>query len=84
MSSENPFKPQIDQAKPVTADILKNVEYKRVWSGELIQEGDIVLYAFMQTDDGPRLFTLLERELESFKDYTVIGFENEIIPVLKK
>lgn len=82
---DNPFKPQLDTYSPVTEEVLKKVEYRRVWSGELINVGDIVLYAFMEDNNGERrLFSLLDREVNDFSDYTVVGFENEIIPVLRK
>ncbi len=84
----NPFKAQIDVTDEVTQEVLDKIEFKRVWSGKLITVGDVVLYAFMEDiEEGEpvrRMFSLLKRELDEFKQFDIIGFENGTIPIFKR
>jgi len=80
------FEQQIKLYKRVTADIYDQITFKRVWSGDIIQVGDKVLYAyaFDPEDDGLKLLSVLERELNMIaKKFDFVGYKDNIIPVLK-
>jgi hypothetical protein len=80
------FNQQIRAYKAVTADIYDQIMYKRVWSGDMIQVGDKVLYAFVfdPTDDALKLISVLDRELGLIQNtFDFVAFKNKIIPVLK-
>jgi hypothetical protein len=79
------FDRQIKINKRITDNIYDQITYKRVWSGEMIQVGDKVLYAFAfdPADDQLKLFSVVERELPSIANkFTLVAYKN-IIPVLK-
>lgn len=79
------FQDQLKTNKIVTADAERKITYKRVWSGKLITVGSRVLYAYAIIDDQePRLFTLLDSELEELDSrFTFVRMENETLPVLQ-
>lgn len=80
------FKDQIEAHAMLTEDVLSNVEYKRVWSGAMMDVGDKVLYAlaFPKGEEDPKMMSLLERELEDLhKIFDFVRYEKETIPVLK-
>jgi len=95
MSLLNYFKPQIDQAKEIDEETLEKIEYKRVWSGELIVVGDIPLFAYVIKDpkggvdspDNLLLILLLERELNKIENifkFHSYNEDNTLIPILLK
>lgn len=80
------FKDQIKAYKAITPEIYNQIEYKTVWSGNRIQVGDKVLYAFVYplNSEDYKLATFLERELDEInKTFIYIQTIKGIIPVLK-
>jgi hypothetical protein len=79
------FADQINSNVTVTEEIERKITFKRVWSGKLITVGDKVLYAYAIVDDkDPRLFSLLESELEELDShFAFVDYENETIPILR-
>lgn len=81
----NCFQDQINITPELSDDVLAKVEFKRVWSGKLIESGDRVLYAFLKSDETLLLFIMLERELEELSSIFVFdSMYNETIPILRK
>lgn len=80
------FEAQLLTAPEISAEVLEKVEYKRVWSGELIREGDRVLYAMVQHgSDSVLLMSLVERELDTLSNIFVYQeMHNDTIPTLRK
>jgi hypothetical protein len=80
------FADQIRTNVTVTPEMESKITYKRVWSNKFIKAGDKVLYAYAIVDDqDPRLFSLLESELEEMDSlFTFVAYENETIPVLRR
>ena len=80
------FNNQIKTSRRITDDIYDQITYKRVWSGEMIQVGDKVLYAFVfdPKDDELKIFSVVERELPNIeKIFSFVAYKNNTIPVLK-
>jgi hypothetical protein len=80
------FKHQIEQHAKVTEDIFEKINFKRVWSGKMIEIGDRVLFAlvFPKNEDDPKIMALLERELDELSSvFEFSHFDKETIPVLK-
>lgn len=80
------FNQQMAAYMPITEEIYDKIIYKRVWSGELMNVGDTVLYAFVfdPKDDQLKLMSLLDREIAAiFSQFDFVGYKNRIIPVLK-
>lgn len=79
------FADQIRSNVIITPEMDKKITYKRVWSGKLIAVGEKVLYAYAVVDDqDPRLFSLLESELEELDSrFIFLSMENETIPILR-
>lgn len=86
MTLKECFNEQILSNPEISSEVLEKVEYKHVWSGALISEGDRVLYAFvLQEPDKLLLASFLERELDSLSSTFVYhDMHNETIPILKK
>lgn len=83
---EQYFKEQIEAHPILTEDVLEKVEFKRVWSGQMMRVGDKVLYAFVipKGETDPLIIQLLERELQNFDSmFTFVRFEKNTIPVLQ-
>jgi hypothetical protein len=85
MSLRDHFADQLHSNVTVTPDMEKKITYKRVWSGKLITAGEKVLYAYAVIDDkDPRLFSLLESELEELDSrFAFLSMESETIPILR-
>ena len=80
------FKDQIKAYKAITPDVIDMITYKTVWSGERINVGDKVLYAFVYPIDSDdyKLATFLERELDMVENkFIFIQHLKGNIPVLK-
>jgi hypothetical protein len=84
------FEEQIKSANPITEEAYSKIEFKRVHSGEQIQIGDIVLFAFLKINDkefineNSLMFTVLERELDILNNnYKFVDYYNETIPIFK-
>jgi hypothetical protein len=95
MNLYNSFKAQIEQAKQIDDETINKIEYKRVWSGELITVGDKPLFAFVIKDvkgeinnpDNLLLILLLERELNNMEHifkFHSYNEDNPLIPILLK
>ena len=80
------FEYQLDNHPIITTTIYSRIEYKRVWSGNMMEVGDRVLYAYVKTDNEKTLqfMCLLERELDQLSTiFTFIGKDTDTIPLLK-
>lgn len=80
------FENQIATNPEISEEVIAKVEYKRVWSGELIREGDRILYAFV-IDENERmlLMSLVEREIPTLSNvFKYHEMHNETVPILKK
>lgn len=80
------FQFQLENHSIITTELYSNIQYKRVWSGNLMEIGDRVLYAFIRTSDQKtlQLMCLLERELYQLDTiFTFDGNDDDTIPVLK-
>lgn len=86
MTLKECFAEQIATNPELSANVLEKVEYKHVWSGALISEGDRVLYAFViKEPDKLLLASFLERELDSLsKTFVFQEMHNDTIPILKR
>lgn len=77
---------QLENHPIITTDVYSKVEYRRVWSGNMIELGDRVLYAYVRTADMKtlQLMCILERELNQMDTIFMIdGNPEDTIPVLK-
>ena len=84
MIAEN-FKPQIDYLPKLTNEVLERAEFKTVWSGKRLQEGDRVLqaYVYVVGTDDLKSISFVERELHELDTrFNFIAMEQDIIPVL--
>lgn len=80
------FTDQIKSNVTITPEMESKITYKRVWSGKLITVGNKVLYAYAIVDDkDPRLFSLLESELEELDSrFSFVEYQDETIPILRQ
>lgn len=81
------FKEQLETHKPMTQDSIDKIEYKRLWSGELVSVGDIILFAYLFKINEPDkigLITLTDKKVDWLSnDYEFLGYHTDILPVLK-
>jgi hypothetical protein len=80
------FKEQLEQFSPITDEIYDKIEFKRVWSGEMMQIGDTVLFAYVypKGEDDPKFAAFLERELDVLETtFEFVHYIKETIPALK-
>lgn len=80
------FEQQLLINNQITDEVLSQVTFKRVWSGEMIQVGDRVVYAFVfdPKDDQLKLASFVDRELGNiYNTFDLVGYKNVTIPVLK-
>ena len=86
MTLKECFSEQIAITPQISENVVGKVEYRHVWSGNLIEIGDRVLYAFVDKGNNKLLLaSFLERELDSLKStFTFKEMFNETIPVLNK
>lgn len=80
------FEQQLLMSNQITDEAFNQVTFKRVWSGEMIQVGDRVVYAFVfdPKDDQLKLASFVDRELGNiYNTFDFVGFKNITIPVLK-
>lgn len=79
------FKYQIDSLPTITDDVLSKIEFKRVWSGKMLQEDDQLLtaYVYKPGTDDLKAITFVPRELDEVgTQFNFIRMENDVIPVL--
>ena len=80
------FEQQLSVTNYITEDVYNQITFRRVWSGEMIQIGDKVVYGFVfdPKDDQLKLASFIDRELGNISNiFDVVGFKNVTIPVLK-
>lgn len=80
------FLHQLDNHPIITTEIFSKIQYRRVWSGNMMELGDQVLYAYVRTSDQKtlQLMCVLKRELHQLDAIFMFdGEEGEEIPVLK-
>jgi hypothetical protein len=79
------FKDQLEYYPTLTQDIIDRAEYKTVWSGNRLQDGDKIVYAYvykLNTND-LNVISFLERELDNLgSKFRYIRMEENLMPVL--
>lgn len=87
------FEYQISYTKTISDFELEQIQYRRVYSGTMIENGDKVLYAFINIKPNEKdenlnnikMISLLEREIENLsKQFKFYDWYNDAIPILTK
>lgn len=72
---------QIEQSKPMTWDVLCNLNNKKYDSGRDIQVGDVVLFGYLKT--GETNSTLIKFHKDELNTLYEVIDENQIAPTLR-